>query len=269
MRHTLRLLLPLAAAALLAAPAAAQTDLTQPLPLKEQSWSFDGPFGHYDRAETQRGLQVFKEVCSACHSLNRVAFHAIAGDDGIGYSEEQAKTFAAGFQVPAGPNDKGETADANGDPLKRPGTISDHMPAPFANDQAARTANGGALPPDLSVIVKARAGGSNYLYSILTGFGDKPPAGYHLPDGKYYNPYFAGRAISMPPPLTNGSVTFSDGTPSTVDNEARAVVSFLTWASEPTLEARHRIGFGVMIFLIVFAGLLYLSYRSVWAGVEH
>jgi len=267
MRHALRLALAVSAGLAFAGSAAAQTaDFSEPTPPKQMTWTFDGPFGHYDLAAAQRGLQVYKEVCSACHSLNRVAFHALTG---LGYDDAQVKNLAAQFQVDAGPNDQGQTVDANGQPLKRAGTIADSFPPPFANVQAARTANGGALPPDLSDIIKARAGGANYVYSILTGFHQQPPKGYKLPDGKYFNPYFAGGAISMPPPLTDGSVTFADGTPATVANEAYAVVNFLAWASEPTMEERKHVGFEVMVFLIVLSGLLYLSYRKVWKGVEH
>ncbi len=178
------------------------------------------------------------------------------------------KAIAAGYKIPAGPNDKGETVDANGDPLTRPGTPADHFPAPFPNEEAARAANNGALPPDLSLIIKAREGGPQYVYSILTGFSEKPPAGFKVMENKFYNPYFQGWNISMPPPLTDGSVTYSDGTPNTLDQEAHDVVTFLAWASEPKMEDRKRMGFGVMAFLILLSGLLYLSYRKVWKD-EH
>ncbi len=259
-------LIPLIAlAAAVAAPAFAE-DLSQPLPPKELSWSFDGITGTYDRAALQRGFQVYKEVCSACHSLNMVAFHDLAAEGGPGFTEAQAKVIAAGYKIPAEPNDKGDIFDDKGNRLMRPGVLADHFPPPFPNEQAARAANGGALPPDLSLIIKAREGGPNYVYSILTGFSQKPPHGFKVQDGKYYNPYFAGRNISMPPPLSSGSVTFSDGTPATVSNEAKAIVTFLAWASEPQLEARHRIGLQVLSFLVLLAGLLFLSYRKVWHG---
>lgn len=247
------------------ATALAQTAInTDARPVKDVHWSFEGPFGHYDRAALQRGFQVYKEVCSACHSLNRVAFHALSEPGGPGFTDAEMKAIAAGYKVPAEPNDKGETVDASGNPLTRAGTPADHFPAPFPNEQAARTANNGALPPDLSLIVKAREGGPQYVYSIITGFGEKPPAGFHVLANKYYNPYFAGWNISMPPPLADGSVTFSDGTPNTIDQEAHDVVTFLTWASEPKMEERKQMGFGVMIFLLALSGLLYLSYRKVW-----
>lgn len=256
----------LAAAALtlaLAAPAVAE-DYSKPLPPKEMEWSFNGVTGTYDKQTLQRGFQVYKEVCSACHSLNMVSFADLAQPGGPGFTQAQAKVIAAGYKIPAEPNDKGEIFDANGNRLTRPGVLADHFPPPFPNEQAARAANGGALPPDLSLIIKARDGGPNYVYSIITGFGHKPPPGFKVQDGKYYNPYFAGRNISMPPPLMQGSVTFSDGTPATIANEAKAIVTFLSWASEPKLEQRHRLGFEVMAFLLLLSGLLFLSYRALW-----
>ena len=161
-------------------------------------------------------------------------------------------------------NDKGELFDASGNRLTRPGTPADHFPPPFPNEEAARTANGGALPPDLSLIVKARAGGPQYVYSIITGFKEKPPAWFKVLPNKYYNPYFQDWNISMPPPLSNGSVTFADGTPNNLDQEAHDVVTFLSWASEPRMEERKRLGLGVVAFLTVFSGLLFLSYRRIW-----
>jgi ubiquinol-cytochrome c reductase cytochrome b/c1 subunit len=237
---------------------------TNALPPKHVPFSFEGPFGTYDRGALQRGFQVYKEVCSACHSLNHVAFHNLADEGGPGFTDAQAKALAASYKIPAEPNDKGETVDASGNRLTRPGTIADHFPPPFPNEQAARAANGGALPPDLSLVVKARAGGPQYVYSIVTGFHEKPPGWFKVLPNKYYDPYFAGWNISMPPPLTNGSVTFADGTPNNLDQEAHDVVTFLSWASEPRMEERKRLGLGVMAFLIVFSGLLFLSYRRVW-----
>ena len=263
MRTVLSLALLIAA---FTAPAIAAEDFSKPLPPQEQKWSFDGVFGTYDRGALQRGFQVYKEVCSACHSLGMVAFHDLSAPGGPGFTVAQAKAIAAGYKIPAEPNDKGDIVDEHGTRLTRPGTLADHFPPPFANEQAARANNSGALPPDLSLIVKARAGGPNYVYSLITGFGQKPPHGFAVQQGKYYNPYFAGRNISMPPPLTKGAVTFSDGTPATVANEATAVVTFLAWTSEPQLEARHRIGLQVMAFLVFLAGLLFLSYRKVWHG---
>jgi cytochrome c1 len=239
-------------------------DNSAALPIQHVQWSFEGPTGTYDRGALQRGFQVYKEVCSACHSLNLVALHDLANPGGPGFTEAEAKAIAAGYKIPAEPDDKGETFDANGNRLTRPGILADYFPPPFPNEEAARSANGGALPPDLSLIVKARAGGADYVYSLLTGFGHPPPKGFKVLDGKYYNPYFAGRNISMPPPLAAGSVSFADGTKSSVTQEAHDVVTFLTWASEPKLEQRHRIGFEVMAFLALLAGLLFLAYRKVW-----
>jgi len=268
MRFTFALGLALGLA--VAAPAiAADTTMGEQWPLKKQEWSFDGMLGAYNRTDLQHGFQVYKEVCAACHSLDRVAFHSLSESGGPGFSDAQMKAIAAGYQINAEPNDKGETTDDKGNPLKRPGIPADHFPAPFANENAARASNGGALPPDLSLIVKARAGGPDYVYSILTGFHEKPPAGFKVTENKYFNPYFVGWNISMPPPLQDGQVTFNDWDPkkkATIADEAAAVVTFLAWASEPHLEDRHRIGLGVMIFLIVLAGLLYLTYRQVWHG---
>jgi ubiquinol-cytochrome c reductase cytochrome c1 subunit len=264
----MRFLLPLGLVLAMGASPASADQSTAPLPPKDVHWSYEGPFGHYDRAALQRGFQVYKEVCSACHSLNRVAFHTLSEDGGPGFDDAQMKAIAAGFKVVAGPNDKGETTDANGTPLTRAGTPADYFPPPFANEEAARTANNGALPPDLSLIVKAREGGANYVYSILTGFGQTPPGWFHVMANKYYDPYFDGWNISMPPPLAKGTVTFADGTPNTVEQEAHDVVTFLAWASEPKMEERKRLGFGVMAFLILLSGLLFLSYRKVWKD-EH
>jgi ubiquinol-cytochrome c reductase cytochrome b/c1 subunit len=247
---------------------AAYADDSAALPVKHVQWSFEGPLGTYDRGALQRGFQVYKEVCSACHSLGLVAFHDLAAPGGPGFTEAQAKAIAAGYKIPAEPNDKGEIFDANGNRLTRPGILADHLPPPFPNEQVARMDNGGALPPDLSLIEKARAGGPNYVYSILTGFGHNPPKGFKVLDGKYYNPYFAARNISMPPPLSAGSVTFADGATSSGAEEAHDVVTFLAWASEPKLEERHRTGFEVMAFLALLAGLLFLTYRKVWKD-EH
>lgn len=248
---------------------AQSADMSDPLPPMHQEWSFQSPIGTYDRAAWQRGFQVYKEVCSACHSLNRVAFHELSSQSGDGFfTDAQVKAIAAGYQVPSGPNDKGQTTDANGTPLTKPGTSADTFPPPFANEQAARTANGGALPPDQSLIVKAREGGADYIYSVVMGDGDKAPAGFKVVDGKYYDPYFAGRNISMPPPLRDNSVTYSDGTKATKAQEAHDIVTFLAWASDPKLEQRHRMGLGVMIFLIGFAGVLFLAYRKVWADAH-
>lgn len=222
-----------------------------------QRWPQDGPFGTYDRAALQRGYQVYKEVCSSCHSMKRVRFRNLAD---LGYSEEQIKALAAQYTVTDGPNDEGEM-------FERPARPSDAFKSPFPNDNAAKAGNGGALPPDLSLIVKAREGGKDYVYALLTGFGSAPP-GHTIPDGKYWNRYFAGNVISMPPPLTDGQVTYSDGSPQTVSQYARDVAQFLSWTAEPELETRKRTGVKVLIFLCVMAGVFYAAKRKVWSDLH-
>jgi len=262
----MRIVLPLglAIAVLAAAPALAAIDTTR-YPVKPVEFSFEGPFGTYDRGALQRGFQVYKEVCSACHALNHIAFHNLDEYGGPGFSEAQAKAIAAGYKIPAGPNDKGEVVDDKGAPLTRPGTIADYFPAPFPNEEAARANNAGNLPPDLSLIVKARQGGAKYVYSILTGFHQTPPKGFTVTPNKYFNPYFEGWNIGMPPPLTDQGVTYSDGTKATIDQEAHDVATFLAWASDPKMEERKRMGLSVLIFLVVLSGLLFMSYRKLWA----
>ncbi len=268
MRRLQRILLA-TALALLGANVFAQTPRVtagEAAPPKQVAWSFDGPFGVYDRAALQRGFQIYKEVCSACHALSHVAFRNLGDPGGPEFSLDEVKAIAAGFKVPAGPNEQGQTVDASGMPLTRPGAAADYFPPPFPNEQAARAANNGALPPDLSLIVKARAGHQNYVYSILTGFGQTPPPGETIARGLYYNPYFPRHQIAMPPPLTDASVSFADGTPNTIDQEARDIATFLTWASEPKMDERKQTGFTVMLYLIGFAVLLFLSYRRIWHG---
>ena len=238
---------------------------TKRLHPKAVEFSFEGPFGTYDRGALQRGYQVYKEVCAACHAVEHLAFHNLAEPGGPEFTEAQAKALATAAKIPAEPNDKGETTDDKGAPLMRSATLADHLPMPFPNENAARANNGNNLPPDLSMIVKAREGGPEYVYSILTGFHEKAPAGFKVTEGKYFNPYFEGWNISMPPPLNVNSVTYSDGTKPTIEQEAHDVTTFLAWASEPKMEERKRLGFGVMIFLIALAGLLFAAYRKVWA----
>jgi len=246
--------------------AATPAPSTEALPPKRMSWSFDGPFGVYDRASLQRGFQVYKEVCAACHALSHVALRNLGERGGPEFSLEQVSAIAAAYKVPADPDEMGKTVDANGMPLMRAATPADYFPAPYPNEKATRAAMNGALPPDLSLIVKNREGHEDYVYSILTGFGQRPPANEKLAPGMNYNPYFPRHQIAMPPPLTMGSVTYSDGTPNTVEQEAHDVVTFLTWAAEPKMEERKRMGFNVMAFLIGFTALLYLAYRRVWHG---
>ncbi|HKB95608.1 MAG TPA: cytochrome c1 [Rhizomicrobium sp.] len=260
--HSLSLALGLLASTSMVSGALA-ADTTRLSP-KDEKFSFEGPLGTYDRGALQRGYQVYKEVCAACHAANHLAFHNLAEPGGPEFTEAQAKALAAAAKVPAEPNDKGETTDDKGTPLMRAAILADHLPSPFPNENAARANNSGALPPDLSMVVKAREGGPQYVYSILTGFHEKPPAGFKVTEGKYFNPYFEGWNISMPPPLNANSVTYSDGTKATIEQEAHDVVTFLTWAAEPKMEERKRIGFGVMIFLLALAGLLFAAYRKVW-----
>jgi ubiquinol-cytochrome c reductase cytochrome c1 subunit len=226
-------------------------------PLPHQEWSFEGVFGTYDPASAQRGFQVYKEICSACHPVKHLFFRNLAA---IGYNADEIKAIAATYQVTDGPNDRGEM-------YQRPGRPSDPIPGPFPNDQAARVANNGALPPDQSLIVKARPGGPNYVYGILTGYKE-PPAGFKMLAGMNYNEYFPGHQIAMPQPLSDNAVTFADGAPGTVPQMAHDVVTFLTWASEPNLDDRHRTGFKVIGFLVVAAILFYAAKRKIWAPIH-
>ena len=243
----------------------------------EQDWSFAGPFGTYDKGQLQRGLKVYRESCAACHGLERVAFRTL---EDLGYSEAQVGAIAAEYEVQDGP-------DAAGDMFMRPAIPSDHFPSPFANAEAAAASNNGAAPPDLSLMAKARAvtrgfptfvfdiftqyaeGGPDYVHALLTGYEDAPE-GVELQPGTYYNPHFiASSALSMPPPLADGQVTYDDGSPETLDQYARDVTAFLMWAAEPHMEDRKRMGFNVMIFLVLFGGLVYLTKRKVWSNVDH
>ncbi|HSZ93265.1 MAG TPA: cytochrome c1, partial [Acetobacteraceae bacterium] len=244
-----------------------------------QKWSFSGPFGTYDRGSLQRGLKIYKEVCSNCHSLNYIAFRNLADAGGPGYSEAQVAALASEYKIKDGPNDQGEM-------FERPGRPADYFPAPFPNEQAARAANGGGLPPDLSLITKARSyergfpyfiwdfftqfqeQGPNYVSAILQGFEDKPPAGVSIPDGSYYNKYFPGHAIKMPKPLSDGQVTFDDGAPATLPQYAHDVTTFLMWAAEPKMEARKHLGMQVFVVLIIFAFLMYFTKKKVWADAH-
>ena len=222
-----------------------------------RKWHFQGPFGTYDRAAAQRGLHIYSQVCASCHGLKYVAFRTLAE---LGLSDAEVKAFAAERTIIDGPNDEGEMFDREGKPF-------DRFPSPFPNDQAARAANGGALPPDLSLLIKARPDGSNYMYSLLTGYVD-PPAGVEPQPGQYYNAYFPGHMIKMPPPLGDDLVEHPDGTPATVDQMARDVTVFLAWAAEPSLEDRKRMGVKVILFLLVMCGLLYAAKRKVWSDVH-
>jgi ubiquinol-cytochrome c reductase cytochrome c1 subunit len=225
-------------------------------PLPKQKWSFDGIFGRYDHAALQRGFLIYKEVCSACHSMNLMAYRNLTG---MGVSEAAAKEVAATVETTDGPNDAGEM-------FQRPGELRDHFYKPFANEKAARAANNGALPPDLSLMAKARAGGPDHIYGILTGY-EEPPAGFKLGEGMNYNKYFPGHQIAMAQPLQAGDPA-PDGTPGTLEQKAHDVAAFLMYAAEPKLEDRKRTGVKVILFLLVLTGLLYAVKRKIWAAVH-
>ena len=220
-------------------------------------FSFKGPLGTYDKASLQRGLMVYRQVCSNCHSLKRVAYRNL---ESLGYTEDQIKAIAAEYTITDGPNDDGEMFD-------RPGRPSDKFKSPFANDKASAAANGGALPPDLSLITKARHGGGDYVFSVLTGY-TAPPEELPIPEGKYYNKVMAGNVIAMPPPLSAGAVSYEDGSPQTVEQYAKDVATFLTWAAEPEMEQRKRMGVKVLMFLAVFAGVMYGVKRKIWSKIH-
>ncbi|MCO6417679.1 cytochrome c1 [Siccirubricoccus sp. KC 17139] len=221
-------------------------------------FSFDGIFGHFDRASAQRGFQVYKEVCANCHSMHLMSYRNLRE---LGLSDAEVRAIAATVQVQDGPNDEGEM-------FERPGRPSDRFRSPFANERAARAANNGALPPDLSVIVKARENGADYIHALLTGYAE-PPAGVTLMPGMNYNKYFPGHQIAMAPPLTGeGQVEFHDGTKATVDQMVNDVVQFLAWTAEPELEQRKAMGVKIIVFLVILAGLAYSVKRKVWADVH-
>jgi ubiquinol-cytochrome c reductase cytochrome b/c1 subunit len=275
--HTLKVL---AVAAALAVPAVAfaqdeHSHETPPPP--RQSWSFAGWFGKYDPAQLQRGLKVYKEVCSACHSMEMVSFRNLADPGGPGYTEAQAAALASEYKI--------KDIDDSGQPTEREGRPADYFPSPFPNEAAAKAANGGTAPPDMSTLAKARTyergfpwfvldmivpyqeQGPDYIHAILTGYKDAPK-GFTVPPGGHYNEYFPGHSIAMPPPLQDGQVTFDDGAPNKLDDEARDVAAFLMWAAEPHLVQRKRMGMQVMIFLLGLTGLLYFTKKKVWKAVE-
>ena len=223
-------------------------------------WSFKGVTGKFDRASLQRGYQVYTEVCASCHSMNLVSYRNLGEPGGPEFSVEQVKAIAANFEVEDGPNSDGEM-------FTRPGRPSDKFVSPYPNVQAATAANGGAYPPDMSVLVKARKGGSDYIYSVLMGYED-PPAGFELEDGVYYNKYMDGQKIKMSNPLSEGIVTYADGTQASQAQMAKDVTTFLTWTAEPHLETRHKMGVKVIIFLTIFTLLVYLSMRRIWSRID-
>jgi len=266
-----------------AGPALAEGGKLEP---KSGGFSFEGPLGTFNQAQLQRGYKVYHEVCSACHSMNLMHFRTLAERGGPFYDPEAAspaenrfvKALAAEVQV-------ADIDTETGDPIMRPGMPADAFPSPFPNRTAAAAANGGAVPPDLSVMAKAREGGADYIYSVLSGYVETPPAELKVNVGQYYNPYMAGDMtpfwsgshedvppggfIAMPPPLVDGQVTFDDGTPNTVDQMAKDVAAYIAWASDPKATERKQTGMGVLAFLAIFAGLTYASYRKIWKGVAH
>lgn len=230
----------------------------------EGGFSFTGMFGTYDKRQLQRGMQVYKEVCAACHSLRLVSFRDLAA---LGYSEGQIKTIAKGFQVPS-------INPETGEPATRDGMPADRFPSPYANDVAARAANNNAIPPDLSLMAKARPDGSNYIYSLLTGYQDQPAEllkkypEAKTPEGLHYNPYFHTLNIAMAQPIKDGQVTYSDGTAATAKNYAADVAAFLTWTAEPKMEARKTAGLAVLAFLVIFCFLAYGAKKQIWRNVK-
>ena len=232
--------------------------------IPREEWSFQGFFGKFDQAQVKRGFQVYHDVCSACHSMTLMSYRNLTQ---IGFSEDEVKNIAAGVQVTDGPNDAGEM-------FERPGKPSDAFKSPFANDQAARAANNGALPPDMSLLARSRAGkgftgyeGADYIHAILNGYVEAP-ADFKLGEGMNYNKYFHGHQIAMPQPLTDGAVTFADGAPNTLEDESRDVAAFLSWAGEPNLESRHLTGLKAVLFLVVFTLLFYAAKRKIWSRIH-
>lgn len=224
---------------------------------KQVKWPFDGFTGTVDRQSAQRGFQVYKEVCASCHALKRNSYRDLLA---LGFSEAEVKAIAAEANVKDGPNEAG-------DMFERPGRISDHFVAPFANDNAARASNNGALPPDLSLIVKARPDGANYVYSLLTGYTEAPE-GFKVSDGMHYNAYFPGHQIAMAQPIHDGQVTYQDGVEASVDQMSHDVVNFLQWAAEPEMETRKRMGLKVFGYLAVFTVLFYVAKKRIWKNVK-
>ena len=254
--------------------------------IERQNWSFAGIFGTYDEHQLQRGFQVFREVCSSCHGARLISFRNLAEEGGPGFSEEQVKALAAEYEI----------ADPTAEGGVRPDIPADRWPSPFASDQEARDANGGSLPPDFSVLAKARGvtdpfpnwvfnyftgyqeGGADYIHALLNGYHEEvpetAPEGFELAEGKYYNDYFPGHAIGMAPPLADGSVAYVAGedgveVPQTLEQYSTDVAAFMMWMAEPHLVSRKQTGFVVLLFLVLFAGLMYATKRKLWAGIEH
>ena len=224
------------------------------------NWSFKSFFGKFDRASLQRGYQVYTEVCASCHSLKHLSYRNLAEKGGPEFSEAEAKAIASNFEVIDGP-------DSTGEMFTRPAKLSDKFVMPYANEQEAKSANGGAYPPDMSVLVKARKGGADYVYSVLLGYED-PPSNVKLDDGVYYNKYMYGNKIKMAAPLLDDIVEYSDGTKATTEQMAKDVVTFLMWTAEPHLEQRHKTGFRVIAYLLILTVLVYFSMKRIWSRIE-
>ena len=220
-------------------------------------WNFKGIFGTFDRASLQRGYQVYQEVCAGCHSAQHLSYRNLSEKGGPEFSVEEAKAIASQFEVEDGPNSDGEM-------FMRPARLSDKFVSPYPNIEASTSANGGAYPPDMSVLTKARAGGADYLYSLLLGYED-PPEGFELDEGVYYNKFMSGNKIKMSAPLDDDLVTYADGTKATTEQMAKDVTSFLVWAAEPHLESQHKMGFRTIIYLLILLSLVYFSKQKVWS----
>ena len=223
-------------------------------------WTFKGLFGKFDRASLQRGYQVYTEVCAACHSMKYLSYRNLSEKGGPEFSVAQAKAIAASFEGTDGPN-------ADGEMFQRPGKLSDKFVMPYENVKAAEAANGGAYPPDMSVLVKARGGGVDYIYSLLQGY-EEAPSGMILDDGVHYNKYMYGNKIKMSAPLSDGIIEYSDGTKASVEQMSKDVTTFLMWAAEPSLEARHQMGFKAIVYLIILTVLVYFSMKRIWSRVK-
>ena len=228
--------------------------------LLKTDWSFKGLFGKFDRGSLQRGYQVYTEVCASCHSMKYLSYRNLGEKGGPEFSEAEVKAIAASFEVIDGPN-------ADGEMFERSGKPSDKFVMPYENVKAAQAANGGAYPPDMSVLVKARGGGVDYIYSLLQGYED-PPAGFTLDDGVYYNKYMYGNKIKMSNQLSDGLVEYADGTNATVEQMSKDVTTFLMWTAEPHLEARHKMGFKAIVYLIILTVLVYFSMKRIWSRIE-
>ena len=237
-----------------------QVNAAEKTDLLKIDWSFKGLFGKFDRGSLQRGYQVYSEVCAACHSMKYLSYRNLSEKGGPEFSVEQVKAIASSFEVTDGPNE-------DGDMFTRPAKLSDKFVKPYENEKAAQAANGGAYPPDMSVLAKARSGGVDYLYSVLLGYED-PPSGVTLDDGVYYNKYMYGNNIKMSQPVSDGLVEYSDGTVASEEQMAKDVTTFLMWAAEPHLESRHKMGFKAILYLIILTILVYFSMKKIWSRIE-